>query len=267
MLRDKYMKNDLKKKAGSMKWIKALFIFPVLVLMGCDSQKNVQVACPPLPVQDGYVTVKMKLQNGGGEMTLRLPDYVNIERSAAVYGECQYARGVDATYLWYEGKLLPGGGARANMPNDKFVLVHVGVRSDPVRLGDVKPRPEWHFTPAIKHKQFPLEYYPRSRWESTAGPRYRDQKDGNWGIRDTRHKNAIDGKPFEAWCSIDTKGGSSIADGEFAKDGDSKCRGGINAEKNGKVLGAMIDVWAVGAPEINHIYDAAYEQLQSFIQE
>ena len=122
---------------------------------------------------------------------------------------------------------------------------------------------------ALRHKHFPLVYYPRFFWASEVGPKYEHQNSGSWGIIETKYKTLQD-KPFTASCSIapvDPLRSDSRIEGEFAKHGDSKCQGSLLATKNDKALGALIYVWAVGAPQINHIYDAAVEQLQSFIQE
>ena len=240
-----------------------LLWIPVLMFAGCNVGQTVE-PCAPLPVVDGHVIVKMKIQKGG-EMTLRLPNYVNVERSAAIYGECQYARGLTVYYTWFNGRLLPGQGADERSPNDKDLRVQLGVRGNPARIKDDL----WRYTPAIPHKHFPLEYYPRFQWESESGPQYPSSKSGQWGILNTKYKN-LNGKPFNTWCSInpgnDAQPISAIEAG-LEKYGDSGCKGWVNVDRNGVALSARVFIWADNVPEINHIYDAAYEQLQSFIQE
>lgn len=162
--------------------------------------KNVQEACLPLPVKDGFVTVKMKVlqKDGGvekgaggslkfdGEITLRLPEYADIGRKPAMYGEWAYAQRIDIPYTWYKGKLIPGQGARFDIPSDYDRRVDVS--ASPEKMGllkNYKPVEAWRYAVAIPHKHFPLEYYPRHRWETEVGPRYPSSDEGLWGVLNT----------------------------------------------------------------------------------
>lgn len=248
--------------------------------------KNVQEACPPLPVKDGFVTVKMKVlqKDGGlekgaggslkfdGEITLRLPEYARIGRRPAMYGECEYAQRVDIPYTWYKGKLIPGQGARFDIPSDYDRRVDVIAQEGGIRHAiDERPTEPWRFMPTIPHKFLPLEFYPRYRWETEAGPQFRSSESGAWSIVNTKHKGP-DGKTFTAgWCTIEIAGLSQeqpiqpIAVG-MADDGDSKCNGAVRFERNGTIMAFAIRNWKDTVPEINHIYDAVYEEVQHFIQ-
>lgn len=249
--------------------------------------KNVQEACPPLPVKDGFVTVKMKVlqKDGGlekgaggslkydGEITLRLPEYARIGRKPAVYDECEYAQRIDIPYTWYKGKLIPGQGARFDIPSD-YVNRRVDVSASPEKTGwlkDYKPVEAWRYALATPHQYFPLEYYPRYRWETEVGPQYRSSDSGMWGILNTKHR-LLDGGPFIAGCSIKKP---AIQSGRknppietpMADFGDSNCGGRIAFVKNGAVLSFGIRNWKDTVPEINLIYDAVYEEVQHFVQE
>lgn len=248
--------------------------------------KNVQEACPPLPVKDGFVTVKMKVlqKDGGlekgaggslkfdGVITLRLPEYARIGRKPAMYGECEYAQRVDIPYTWYKGKLIPGQGARFDIPSDHInrsvdvVAEEGGMR----HLKDYQPNESWRFLPTIPHKFLPLEYYPRYRWETEAGPQYRSSDSGSWGVLNTKYKKP-DRRRFTAWCAIEKpkflsgQETKQIENG-MVEDADSKCNGSVSFEKSGTIVTFAIRNWKDTVPEINHIYDAVYEEVQPFIQ-
>ena len=250
--------------------------------------KNVQEACPPLPVKDGFVTVKMKVlqKDGGlekgaggslkfdGEVTLRLPEYADITRVPAMYGECEYAQRIDIPYVWYKGKLHPAHEwIKLRIPSD-YVNRRVEVISQEGGMRhaiDQEPTEPWRFVPTIPHKFLPLEFYPRYRWETEAGPKYRSSDSGAWGIVNTKHKEP-DGKPFTAgWCTIEVP---KLSLGQYpqpiaigmADYGDSKCNGAVRFEKHGTIAAFAIRNWKDTVPEINLIYDAVYEEVQHFVQ-
>lgn len=232
--------------------------------------KNVQEACPPLPVKDGFVTVKMKVE-GGGYVTLRLPEYADIRRHPAMYGECGYATDIFIRYVWFKNQLIPGWDARSEIPADKNRRVHIGLQPEATYLlKNRKAFDSWRYSPAIPHKFLPLEYYPRSRWEAEAGPRYRSSSKGTWGVLRTKHRD-VDGRPFPAGCTIDTSNinfghKNVVIETDLVEDASSRCTGGVAIETQGKVLGTRIDVYKDAVPEINHIYDAVYKEVQNFVQ-
>jgi len=232
--------------------------------------KNVQEACPPLPVKDGFVTVKMKVQ-GSGDIALRIPEYADIRRHSAMYAECAYATDIFIRYVWFKGQLIPGWDAKFDVPSDKDRRVLVGLAPESTLLFKRRKKADpWRYTSAVPHKFLPLEYYPRYRWESEAGPGNPANSAGIWGVLNTKHRT-LDGKPFPTWCPIST---SSIKIGhvnlpiEAGMQGiaDSRCSGGISMEAHDSVIAARIDVWKDVVPEINHIYDAVYEEVQRFVQ-
>jgi hypothetical protein len=242
---------------------------PALLLFGCGKEVLPPESCSPLSVVDGYVTVKVKTLEG--DLTLRLPEYTHIVREPT--RGCQYVNHASIDYLWYEGKLISGTSNRFKVPADKHMKVMLGLNVNGPHMSVAnmpKPPESWRYEHALRHKTFPLEFYPRWRWDGPESVSAGSLMDNAWGITGTRHKDPRNDKPFGAFCSIppvDTSRSDSRVEGAFAKFGDSKCRGWLLATKNGKVLGALIDVWAPGAQEISYIYDAAVEQLQKFIQE
>jgi len=247
-------------------------LFFVSMVSGCG-KKNHWEACPPLPVIDGYVTTKT--QQGG--LTLKLPDYVDVRRDSRPDRGCQYVQQFYVDYLWYEGKLLPEAEYRFKVPQDNRIKLRIYFDGGAfAKVGDMykDDKQPWNFEPALPHKLYPLEFYPRYYWDDPVHPSpgalKRAALDHIWGVRDTKYKKVTDARPFTAACSIpsvDESRPDSRIEAEFAVFGDSKCRGGVSASKNGKTLSVMIDVWRAGAPQINNIYDAVAEQLQSFIQE
>lgn len=245
-----------------------LLLVSELLLLGCDKgdgshETHMVEQCPPLPERDGYLTVKAL----DGGLTLKLPAYANIRRDPR--RGCQFATLVTIDYLWIDGRLVSESGNRFKEPGNKRIPVHLSLRDG--SLVGVPNAPEaWRYEPVIRHKHFPLMYYPRFHWASESGPKSEHQMSGSWGIADTKYRPLPGNRLFTASCTIEIVSGNQIGallEGEFVKNSDSKCRGRILTEKQNKALAALIDVWAPGAPEINHIYDAAVEQLQSFIQE
>lgn len=252
--------------------MKRKFIFlwmPALLLCGCGKEAVPPESCTPLLVVDGYVTVKVKTLEG--DLTLRLPEYAHIVREPS--RDCQFTNHVSIDYLWHEGKLISESANRFRVPGAQHINVRLGlnVNGQHMSVTDMpKPPESWRYEHALRHREFPLEFYPQWRWDGPKSVSVGSLMDNAWGITSTRHKDPRNDKPFGAFCSIppvDTSRPDSRVEGSFAKFGDSKCRGWLLATKNDKVLGAMIDVWAAGAPQINYIYDASVDQLQSFIKE
>lgn len=240
--------------------------------------------CEPLPVVDGFVTVN-ELESG---ITLKLPNFARFSRSRAKGLGCQNVRSFSVDYIWYEKKLIPAYRYNKRV-RDGF---HIKGQYFPVRIyfkrawaNNKNPLPfknkdAWHYEPAIPHEKFPLVSYPRYYWDDPINPSKSSLKSAksshNWGIRDTKYKQVGTGKPFDSFCSIaplDPSDPSSRVKGDFADYGDSKCRGGVSASKGNKGIYFMVDVWAYKIPEptavkeINLIYDALVEELQTFIKE
>ncbi|EGG99000.1 hypothetical protein imdm_1638 [gamma proteobacterium IMCC2047] len=261
-----------------------LFFVSITVLTGCDQETNVLEACEPLSIVDGNKTVKTK-----EGVTLILPAFADVRRRSDQGQGCEYISSLYFDFLWYEGKLISEAINRFKVPEGKRKVVklyyrgsgHVeearaSFRNDP-ESADKKP---WIFEGALPHKRFPLEYYPKFFWDDPKNPSEdalkRERLDSIWGIRNTKYKHVHSGFPFTAYCSIppaDKHNLSSRIESDFAKYGASMCRGSISVEKGGEYISAMIDVYAYlgsdqeGVKEINLIYDAAVEKLQSYIQE
>ena len=84
--------------------------------------------------------------------------------------------------------------------------------------------------------------------------------------------------PFDTLCDFNYVGGKFSKDAVIGvgltKNGDAKCRGGVLIAKDNKYIGATVDVWAnlggkdqSNIKDINKIYDAIVEELNSYIQE
>lgn len=258
---------------------KILVAFLVLIaFVGCDKKKALQhegmlMPCEPLPAIDGHRFIKT--EEG---VNLKLPTFANIRRRHGDFG-CDYMYYLGIDYLWYKGKLISEGINRFKVPQEERIVVkfHYGASGnvvDGVATTNKNTKP-WSYDDPIPHKRFPLVLYPKYFWDEAHTPPENPIQAGGWGIVGTKYTNLI-GKPFTAWCSIppaDESNYYSRVESDFARFGNSKCRGGVVATKNGKFLSVTIDVMAYlgadqqGIMEINHIYDAAVEKLQSFIQE
>ena len=254
------------------------FFVVVLLAVGfsaCGRSKQ-EVECPHLTAINGFVFTKT--EQGG--MSLKLPAFADVLERPDANGVCKaYFIAID--YLWYQGKLISEGKHRFKVPQDQKMHVNIFLTSGVYPNVNVLPeearRAEaelWKLEPALPHKKFPLEFYPHYYWDDPVHPSNvalkRASQDHMWGIRDTKHKSIWNGRPFRAGCNIpplEVSNSDSRVESEFAVFGDSKCRGSVSASKNGKGLAVMIDVRRDGATEINHIFDAVAEQLQSFILE
>lgn len=245
------------------------------VVSGCR-KSDLEEACPLPPVVDGFITIKTEV----GGMTLRLPWFADVGQRRDEQGVCK-SHFVAIDYLWYQGTLISEAKHRFSVPQDQKMHVSiflssgvypkVNVLSEEVRKAQAE---SWKMEPALPHKKFPLEFYPHYYWDNPVNPSdvalKRASLDHMWGIRDTKYKSIWNGRPFRAACTIppaDAANPDSRVESDFAVFGDSKCRGSVSASKNGKGLSVMIDVRRDGVAEINHIYDAVAEQLQSFILE
>lgn len=249
-----------------------------IVITSCGKKEKEPVACEHFPLVDDHFLVKVK----DGDFMLRLPNNSGARNNDNYYNdisECQYLRAFSIDYLWYQGKLIPEWSNQFKVPKDEYRPVRIYFSAAGlVKNITAEPDEAWRYEGALKHKKFPLEYYPKFEWDNAENKPPKVLQSSVWGILDTKYKSLIYHHPFTASCSISQLNPAdsfSRIEADFAVFGDSKCRGTIVAEKDGKYIGVMIDVWAYrgGEPtqqsirEINKIYDAAVEDLQTFIQE
>jgi hypothetical protein len=220
---------------------------------------------------------------GDYQITLKLPEYSDIRRRNSESDNCQYLSSFYIDYLWYEGKLISERANRFNVPEGEYIKVVIYFNGSGQLSDGIKSKfliEPWRMESALPHKKFPLEYYPKYYWDDPDTPSEASIKraslDSRWGIRDTKYLNPLTSAPFTAFCSIPPLNASkpnSRIENDFAEYGDSKCRGSITAAKKNKFISVTIDVWAhlgndqKGILQINHIYNAVVEELQSFIQE
>jgi hypothetical protein len=282
--------NVLEKQEYEYQYTRFLSLLIILIviisvmLSACDSKKNVWPPCEPLTVVDGYKTVKVKEDN----FTLKLPDYTDVRRRSVGEWGCDYADNIFIDYLWYDGKLIPWGENRFKVPVDQVVKLLISlkfsgyVEEDRNRYHKAaeSDNDSWRFEDALAHKRYPLEYYPKLFWDDPVNPSEtalkRARLDSVWGIRNTNYKDVITDRPFSAFCRIpplDASDLNSRIESDF--DGSGHCRGRISGAKDGKYLHFLIDVSDLrghgrgheGMTEINLIYDAVVEKIQSFIKE
>jgi hypothetical protein len=235
-------------------------LFVSLALCACQPNA-LPNACPQIPVIDGFRTVLAE----GGRVTLRVPEFAQIHLTQ----DCKQARWIGLSYLWHDGKLISERIVRATYLNDRQITetpvnVILNVFGSPTELGE--RRQHWQFDPALPHKVYPLEMYPRAYWRDPAVRPAVEPPDVLWGVRGTR--DPITHRPFTAACDIyraNPLHQESVVTGEFRKSGDAMCRGWVYAVSGPKAVGGMIDVWANGAPEIDKIYNSAATQFETFI--
>ncbi|MGH1440211.1 MAG: hypothetical protein ACRBBR_08895 [Cellvibrionaceae bacterium] len=267
--------------------MKMVFLFCVCFsLLACSDDKrlNVSPACEPLPVIGNYVFAKTKET----DKTLKLPWPAYLIRRAKIDDSdkgCDYIHSLSYEYRWYKGKLYAP-------PESIEKGIHKIKEAFPVKVFyrgsgfisdiDNSSFERWKLDGSKEHKKFPLIWYPRYQWDDPEKPSELSvrmaQLDSVWGIKNTRYKSIPPDVPFTAYCSIpplDKDNPESRLENNFAKYGDSKCRGWINARKGDVYITFMVDVWAFKGDyknhhpisEINHIYDALVEEFQSYIQE
>ncbi|MBV1884205.1 MAG: hypothetical protein KUG82_21370 [Pseudomonadales bacterium] len=280
----KLMGNNLSKWNRTRYFSIKLFLAFICcaALIGCDDDSEINKRCDPLPTVNGFKAIK--LYEGG--LPVKLPFYADIRRYPRK--GCEFASDVFIDYIWYEGKLISRGVYHPllnEISTVKVDLYFIGsgsiedVRRSSRNDQNANKRP-WRFDGALLHKRFPLQYYPKLYWDNpdvrSKNAFKREQQDSYWGIRNTKYKHVHKDRGFSAFCSIpstDKSTPSTRIANDFSKFGGGGCRGYITAGKNGKYLSATIDVKVdfrnnqKGMMKINKIYDAAVEQLQSFIQE
>ncbi|HSV34958.1 MAG TPA: hypothetical protein VLI46_05345 [Ramlibacter sp.] len=176
---------------------------------------------------------------------------------------------IELAYIWHDGKLLPRDENQFKIPQGKQMPIKIFAREVKLLAEQTHSVEYWRFENAVRHRLYPLEFYPRFYWSTQDKRPPKDPPDVRWGVIGTR--NPISGRPFTTACNIDRADPSvqaSVVNGEFHKNySDAKCRGGIAVVKGDKVWFAMIDVWANNARYIDQIYAAAIAELQTKILE
>lgn len=244
-----------------------------LGLLAACKPKVEPVACTPLPIVDGYETAMTE----GGKMRLRVPKH-----SVELTENCKEIKSVELVYFWHKGELVWRDDNQFNPDISKESLSH------PIKIyvthfqflheaqKNVKKYDElpdgykpWRIEGALRHYKYPLVFYPKYFWAGSDQPPAKAPPDARWGVLGT--SNSFTNAPFSTACDIMRNADEpqpSLVKGEFAKDySDAKCRGGISAVKGGKVASGMIDVWANNAHDIDKIYNAVIEKIQTYIQE
>lgn len=255
----------------------------VFLLFGCDKEV-VQKRCDPIPLVDGFRTIKVK----EGNWTLKVPSYVNFNSHfyyESKAEECQYVEDFSVDYVWYQGKLLSHTIYADKLPRGEAGQIRVfgGVNKrqafmDEADSEKVKYKYEVDFT----HSKFPLAHLPRAQWDDPVNPSALSldlsKPPTIWAIMGTKYGTPMMHYPFSVSCDFDYGGKKfnqeSVVNASLTKNGDAKCRGGVWAEKNNKYVGGTVYVWAnlggkdqSNIKDINKIYDAIVEEFNSYIQE
>ncbi len=260
---------------------RVIFTISLLTLVGCDLRSNVWTPCEPLPLVDGYRTIKLKKTN----ITLKLPGYVDLRRRYSEEEDegCEYVKSMFITLLWHEGKLMPYRSNLFKTPEGQRVKVYyflagTGNQEDWLnRPSRLKP---WRFDSARPHTRFPLEYYPKFYWDDPVNPSEKSLKrarsTATWGIRHTRYKNNTSSGRFLASCPITVRDKTDLVSpisADVAKNGAAACQFGMNIEHQDDYIFGLLRVYAnlgsnqQGIMQINQIVDAMIEELYSYIEE
>ncbi len=237
----------------------ALLIF-IFLLSGCDRKTNIEPPCPPLPVVDGYVTIKTR-----GGITLRLPGDARLIRGSNKIekGGCQILKEFYSDWLWYQGKLIPEHDYAIEVAEKRVYIMLYGYSEGLVSDRFKEP---WRYQPVLPHKFYPLDYYPHSHWSTSEGPKHPDENIGYWGIRG--RNSLLTNEPTLTLCSMEkTNISDSIAERKASGFNLFACRGGMAIPRKEKYIAFSIDVAAEGVPEIDHIYDAIEQKFQNFVEE
>ncbi|MGQ5522910.1 hypothetical protein ACUHMQ_06570 [Chitinimonas sp. PSY-7] len=195
------------------------------------------------------------LPTADGKGVLHLPRAANV--TLTPYPECNKVHSFTQTIGWYKGKLLTSSAGGINVPNtevSKVEIFYAGLDS----ISSRRRMEDWRYESPIRHKTYPLEYYPRFSWETEVGPAYPYQKYGAWGIIGTR--NPLNGKPIVVSCTI--RRTDAIENSEVSGD----CRGHAYGTKNGKVLSARFIVFPPDITEIDAIVNSLNPLLESYIE-
>jgi hypothetical protein len=235
-----------------------------LGLLAACKPKVEPVACTPLLIVDGFETAMTE----GGKMRLRVPKHTSW-----LTADCKQIKGVELRYYWHKGELVWNDGTQPTAEFSKATLSHPVIiyLREFKSIVDILPpvTKAWQYEDAVRHYKYPLEFYPKFYWTGPDQPPAKSSPDVRWGVVGTKEISTP--YPRTTACGI-VRGVSQetqadFVKGEFASDSPAKCRGGISAVKGDKVVFGMIDVWANNAHDIDKIYNAAIEKIQTYIQE
>ena len=121
---------------------------------------------------------------------------------------------------------------------------------------------------AIPHRNYPLVLYPNAEiWPGEARTEGKIPKTHFWGIKNTTDPET--GRLIVAHCTVleNYNPSQEYVDGEFVRFGDSKCSSGINIIKGRHHFLVGVEVWAVGAPDIDKIYNAVQSFFEAAIED
>lgn len=238
----------------------------VLGLLAACKPKVEPMACTPLPIVDGFETAMTE----GGKMRLRVP-----ARASRLSDDCKQIKSTALAYFWHKGKLVLRDkdnhfDAELNGADGKNRVIEVYLESF-VAISDITPTQAepWRYEKAIKHDKYPLELYPQFFWSGPHENPLKPSSDVKWGVVGTN--NPVTKQPFTTYCAIEPGPGGTQADvvhGDFTNDiGYANCRGGVIALRGNKAIGATVDVWLNNAHDIDKIYNAVIEKIQTYIEE
>jgi hypothetical protein len=239
------------------RWLVAAFSAIVTVLAtACQPAQPVQ-ACPALPTVDGYVNVELEGRLG----RMRVPPHASLVWSS----DCKSVRSVEMSFQWIGDRLVAG----KPIPGPDFFAFRVSVRPYGKPHPAVKVPEAWQFEPALPHRKYPIDFYPRLAWSAPDTPPTQTLGLGAWGVRGT--SDQATGRPYLLSCDIaplDPGRPESVVDGDFPPgSADAKCRGGVRVVKGATDLIASAHIPAKGVPHIDRIYRAISELITPLIQE
>jgi hypothetical protein len=218
------------------------------------------LACQPQLTDDGQQTGPI---GRDGKTRLNLPAHVGVRWTR----DCQRIAFLHADYQWIDGRLLSANELRLNRdprrgPTVRLYASHLDEEPSERRPDRSKP---WQLE-AIPHRKYPLVYYPKGNWRSEDTPGPHAHMDPAWGVSGTL--NADTGRPYRALCDMNpvVNPTGTAVDGDFpSRYPGAKCRTRLVAVGANYRIGALVDVWAEGVPEIDKILRALESELRSFV--
>jgi hypothetical protein len=227
-----------------------------VLLAACQPPPPVQ-ACPAPPAVDGYTNVEFEGRQG----RMRVPPYAGLLWTS----DCKSVRSVEMSFQWRDDTLVSG----KPIPGADFFSFRVSVSPYGKPHPAVKAPEAWQFEPAIQHRKYPIDFYPRLAWSEPDRPPTDRSAGGAWGVRGTADQAT--GRPHLLSCDIapvDPDRPESVVDGDFPSDNhDAKCRGGVRVVKGTTDLIASAYIPAKGVPHIDRIYRAISELVTPLVQE
>jgi hypothetical protein len=227
-----------------------------VLLAACQRAQPVQ-ACSALPNVDGYVNVEFEGRQG----RMRVPPHASLVWTS----DCKSVRSVEMSFQWIDNRLVSG----KPISGADFFGFRVSVRPYGRPHPAVRAPEAWQFEPALQHRKYPIDFYPRLAWSAPDKPPSEKLGLGTWGVRGT--SDQATGRPYLLLCDIappDPGMPESIVDGDFPSgSADAKCRGGIRVVKGTTDLIASAYIPAKGVPHIDRIYRAIAELIPPLIQE